>query len=388
MRLIGKTHIDFLSRRGIGAMVSATLILASIASFVFHGGLRYGIDFAGGSQVIVLFAERPDLDVLRDTLVAEGIEDPTIQEFVAQPGREEVLIRTPLKGEDNAGLLGEIYSALKVFDPRQAGVGQELDFNTVSREVVASRLLAVNPLEFNIVVDIDDARAEYERVADLALSVRDQAGLLSSWDSVEGTGIDPRILNWMQTTFYFGGYAVVGQDFVGPQVGADLRLQTAYAMFWALLGLLAYITYRFESRFGFAAVVALVHDVFIAVGAFSITDREFNLPVVAAFLTIIGYSLNDTVVVFDRIRENRQIQRRMPLAESINLSINQTLSRTMLTSGTTLIVVLSLFFYGGPVINNFAFALLIGVVVGTYSSIFVASPVYYELAKRAIAKKK
>ena len=159
-------------------------------------------------------------------------------------------------------------------------------------------------------------------------------------------------------------------------------------MFWALLGLLAYITYRFESRFGFAAVAALVHDVLIAVGAFSITNREFNLPVVAAFLTIIGYSLNDTVVVFDRIRENRQIQRRMPLAESINLSINQTLSRTMLTSGTTLIVVLSLFFYGGPVINNFAFALLIGVVVGTYSSIFVASPVYYELAKRAIAKKK
>ena len=363
-------------------------ISTSIASFVFHGGLRYGIDFAGGSQVIVLFAERPDLDVLRDTLVAEGIEDPTIQEFVAQPGREEVLIRTPLTGEDNAGLLGEIYSALKVFDPKQAGVSQELDFNTVSREVVASRLLAVNPLEFNTVVDIDDARAEYERVADLALSARDQAGLLSSWDAVEGTDIDPRILNWMQTTFFFGGYAVVGQDFVGPQVGADLRLQTAYAMFWALLGLLAYITYRFESRFGFAAVAALVHDVFIAVGAFSITNREFNLPVVAAFLTIIGYSLNDTVVVFDRIRENRQTQRRMPLAESINLSINQTLSRTMLTSGTTLIVVLSLFFYGGPVINNFAFALLVGVVVGTYSSIFVASPVYYELAKRAIAKKK
>tara|TARA_B100001964_G_scaffold238321_1_gene303618 strand:- start:138 stop:1304 length:1167 start_codon:yes stop_codon:yes gene_type:complete len=388
MRLIGKTNIDFLSKRGIGAMISATLILGSIASFVFHGGLRYGIDFAGGSQVIVLFAERPDLDVLRDTLVAEGIEDPTIQEFVAQPGREEVLIRTPLTDEGNTGLLSEIYSALKVFDPVEMGVGQELDFNTVSREVVASRLLEVNPLEFNTVVDIDDARAEYERVADLALSARDQVGLLSSWDAVEGTDIDPRILSWIQTTFYFGGYAVVGQDFVGPQVGADLRLQTAYAMFWALLGLLAYITYRFESRFGFAAVAALVHDVLIAVGAFSITNREFNLPVVAAFLTIIGYSLNDTVVVFDRIRENRQIQRRMPLAESINLSINQTLSRTMLTSGTTLVVVLSLFFYGGPVINNFAFALLIGVVVGTYSSIFVASPVYYELAKRAIAKKK
>ncbi|MCH7825740.1 MAG: protein translocase subunit SecF [Acidobacteria bacterium] len=388
MRLVGKTEIDFLGNRGIAAAVSGALILASIASIVLHGGLRYGIDFSGGSQVIVLFAERPDLDLLRATLAAEGIEDLTIQEFVAQPGREEVLIRTPLTDADDAGLLGEIYSALRVFDSTQAGAGQELDFNTVSREVVSSRLLELNPLEFDIVVDLDDARAEYDRVADLGLGARDRVGLLSSWDAVEATDIDPRILSWMKDTFYFGGHAVVGQDFVGPQVGGELRLQTAYVMFWALLGLLAYITYRFEFRFGVGAVAALVHDVVIAVGAFSIANREFNLPVVAAFLTIIGYSLNDTVVVFDRIRENGQTQRRMPLADRINLSINQTLSRTVLTSGTTLMVVLSLFFYGGPVINNFAFALLVGVIVGTYSSIFVASPVYFELAKRALAKKK
>jgi preprotein translocase subunit SecF len=149
------------------------------------------------------------------------------------------------------------------------------------------------------------------------------------------------------------------------------------AMGWALLGLLVYITYRFEFRFGVAAVIALIHDVVIALGAFSVTGREFNLPVIAAFLTIIGYSLNDTVVVFDRIRENNQLHRRMPLYDRINLSINQTLSRTVLTSGTTLLVVLSLFLYGGPVINNFSFALLIGVIVGTYSSIFVASPIVY-----------
>jgi preprotein translocase subunit SecF len=169
----------------------------------------------------------------------------------------------------------------------------------------------------------------------------------------------------------------VNTEWVGPQVGQDLRRQTLQAMTWALLGLLAYITYRFEFRFGVAAVVALVHDVLIALGAFSLTGREFNLPVIAAFLTIIGYSLNDTVVVFDRIRENNQVQRRLPLYDRINLSINQTLSRTVLTSGTTLIVVLSLFIYGGPVINNFSFALLIGVLVGTYSSLFVASPLVY-----------
>ncbi len=388
MRIVGKTEIDVLGKRGIAAALSAALILASIASIVLQRGLRYGIDFSGGSQVIVLFAERPDIDVLRDTLTAEGIADPTIQEFVAQPGREEVLIRTPLTDGGDTGLLGEIYAALEVFDPTPAASGQEFDFNTVSRAIVSSRLLELNPLEFDTVVDLENARAEYDRVADLALSARDQVGLLSSWEAVEATNMDPRILSWMKDTFYFGGHAVVGQDFVGPQVGADLRRQTASAMVWALLGLLAYITYRFEFRFGLGAVAALVHDVVIAVGAFSIANREFNLPVVAAFLTIIGYSLNDTVVVFDRIRENGQTQRRMPLADRINLSVNQTLSRTMLTSGTTLMVVLSLFFYGGPVINNFAFALLVGVIVGTYSSIFVAAPVYFELTKRALAKKK
>lgn len=388
MRVVGKTEFGFIGNRGVAAVVSGVLILASIASIVLHGGLRYGIDFSGGSQVIVLFAEAPDLDLLRDTLAAEGIPDHTIQEFVAQPGREEVLIRTPLIEGDDTSLLAEIYSALEIFDPTPAAAGQELDFNTVSREVVSGRLLDLNPLEFDIIVDIDAARAEYDRVANLALGARDQVGLLSSWDAVEATGIDPRILSWMKDTLYFGGHAVVGQDFVGPQVGADLRLQTVYAMFWALLGLLAYITYRFEFRFGVGAVVALMHDLMIAVGAFSITNREFNLPVVAAFLMIIGYSLNDTVVVFDRIRENGQTQRRMPLADRINLSINQTLSRTILTSGTTLMVVLSLFFWGGPGINNFAFALLVGVVVGTYSSIFVASPVYFELMKWAAAKKK
>ncbi len=385
MRLLGKTEIDFLGMSRFTAALSAFIIIASIGSVVVQGGLRYGIDFAGGSQVIVLFAAEPDLDLLRNTLAAEGIADPQIQEFTAVPGRDEVLIRTP-QLEDGGDLLADIYRALDVFDGAAAADG-ELDFNTVSREVMEGRLLIANALEFDTVTDLSSAEAEYARVADLALGARDEVGLLSAWEAVSATGIDPRIVSWMEDTFYFGGHAVVGQEFVGPQVGGDLRRQTQLAMFWALLGLLAYITYRFQFRFGVGAVAALVHDVTIAVGAFSITGREFNLPVVAAFLTIIGYSLNDTVVVFDRIRENSTVLRRVPLYERINISINQTLSRTLLTSGTTLMVVLSLFFYGGPVINNFAFALLIGVVVGTYSSIFVASPIFYTLAARAAKKK-
>ena len=385
MRLLGKTEIDFLGMSRVAAVLSAFLIVALIGSIIAQGGLRYGIDFAGGSQVIVLFAAEPDLDLLRNTLTAEGIADAQIQEFTAELGREEVLIRTP-QLEDGGDLLADIHRALDVFDGSGAAAGK-LDFNTVSREVLASRLLTVNPLEFDTVIDRDNAETEYARVAELALGARDDVGLLSSWEAVSATGIDPRITSWMEDTFYFGGHAVIGQEFVGPQVGGDLRRQTLWAMFWALLGLLGYISYRFEFRYGIAAVAALVHDVMIAVGAFSITGREFNLPVIAAFLTIVGYSLNDTVVVFDRIRENATVLRRAPLRERINISINQTLSRTVLTSGTTLMVVLSLFFYGGPVINNFAFALLVGVIVGTYSSIFVASPIFYALASRAAKRK-
>ena len=182
----------------------------------------------------------------------------------------------------------------------------------------------------------------------------------------------------------FGQFAIVGSEFVGAQVGQDLRNQTIQAIVWALVGMLAYISYRFEFKYGVGAVAALAHDVIIVLGAFSLTGREFNLPVVAAFLTIVGYSLNDTVVVFDRIRENNTTLRRMSLRDRINTSLNQTLSRTVLTSLTTLIVVLGLYLFGGPVINDFAFALLIGVLIGTYSSLFVATPIVYLWQQRQL----
>ncbi|PLX78844.1 MAG: protein translocase subunit SecF [Desulfuromonas sp.] len=164
-------------------------------------------------------------------------------------------------------------------------------------------------------------------------------------------------------------------EMVGPQVGKDLRQKGLLAIFYAMLGILAYVTWRFEFRFAVGAIVALVHDVLITLGAFSISGREIDLPIIAAFLAIIGYSLNDTIIVYDRIRENFGKHQKSGFLVVINRSINETLSRTILTSGTTLLVVLALFIFGGGVIHNFAFALLIGILVGTYSSIFVASPV-------------
>nr|NIY16007.1 protein translocase subunit SecF [Nitrospinaceae bacterium] len=169
-------------------------------------------------------------------------------------------------------------------------------------------------------------------------------------------------------------------EMVGPKVGKDLREKAVLSIIYAIIGIVIYISWRFELQYAIAAIIALIHDVLITMGAFSLLNLEFTLVVVAAFLTIIGYSLNDTIVVFDRIRENTRRRSKESLSTSINTSINQTLSRTLLTSGTTLLVVVALYFLGGEIIHDFAFALLVGVAIGTYSSIFIASVflVYWE----------
>ncbi len=170
-------------------------------------------------------------------------------------------------------------------------------------------------------------------------------------------------------------YDIRRLEMVGPQVGKDLREKGFLSVLYAMIGILVYVSWRFELRFAIGAVIALIHDVMITLGAFSITGREIDLPIIAAFLAIIGYSLNDTIIVYDRIRENYGKHQKKGFASVVNHSINETLSRTILTSGTTLLVVIALFIFGGGVIHNFAFALLVGIMVGTYSSIFVASPV-------------
>jgi preprotein translocase subunit SecF len=192
--------------------------------------------------------------------------------------------------------------------------------------------------------------------------------------SSELKGLSDIIEEALAKTYAAGEYEVRRVEVVGPKVGKDLRQKGMLAMIYAMIGILVYITWRFEFRYAIGSIIALIHDVAITVGIFSLLNKEFTLPIIAALLTIIGYSLNDTIVVYDRIRENLRTQRRQPLGQIVNASINQVLSRTILTSGTTLLVVGALFFLGGAVIHDFAFALLVGVIVGTYSSIFIASP--------------
>ncbi len=196
-------------------------------------------------------------------------------------------------------------------------------------------------------------------------------------------GTTDRIIDKFRTALPENSFEILRVETVGPAVGRDLTGKAIKALVFALIGICIYISFRFEFRFAIAAIVALFHDILIAAGALSLTGREFSVPVIAALLTVVGYSINDTIVVFDRIREDLRLMRQAKYQEIINVSINQTLSRTLLTSLTTLLVVSALFFLGGTVINDFAFVLLVGVIVGTYSSIFVACPILVDWRKRA-----
>ena len=294
-----ETHFDFMGQIKAAMIISGIAILIGLGSIVFSGGLKYGIDFAGGTLVQLQFKNPPDLEVIRDGLKTIGLGESTIQEFGS---KKDILIRVE-RSEEKLEAVG-------------AMVKRSLSQKFNSDDIIVERV-----------------------------------------------------------------------EMVGPKVGRDLREKALLSILYAIIGIVIYISWRFEFQYAIAAIIALIHDVLVTMGAFSILDKEFTLVIVAAFLTIIGYSLNDTIVVFDRIRENLRRKGKLSLSEIINSSINQTLSRTLLTSGTTLLVVLALFFFGGAIIHDFSFALLVGVFVGTYSSIFIASVFLVYWASRQTARR-
>jgi preprotein translocase subunit SecF len=327
-------NIDFIGRKKIAFFLSIACIAISVLSLIIHKGPRLGVDFAGGTLVQIKFASSVRIDDIKSGLGTIGLGKSSVQQF-GQQTDNEFLIRTDISYESGEGFTTDIKKALE---------------------------------------SSTEGEVEIRRV-----------------------------------------------EMVGPQVGEDLRKKALFAMFYALLFITIYISGRFELKwmlsgvvaaaligavyifnlfnvsipfligaalivtlvvfwflelkYAMGAIVALIHDVIITVGIFSILDKEFALPIIAALLTIIGYSLNDTIIVFDRIRENLRKYHKKPLVFIINRSINETLGRTILTSMTTLVVVVTLFILGGGIIHDFAFALIIGIVVGTYSSIYVASPI-------------
>jgi preprotein translocase subunit SecF len=370
MEFLKNTHIDFMKYRRYWAVASAALVVFAVVAVFVHGKLNIGIDFAGGTELIVRFQDAPDTDKLRAELAAGGIPDAQIQRF-GDADSHEVVIRTPL-GEDTEGDTSELLAILNANyngEPRANG----FDLNLDGRDALATFLLGIDPFELRA-NDEALARGEYERAAKLVLEQRKVTGLFMSWDEITRIeGLEPEIVTALQSNAQIGSFAALGGGFVGPAVGAELRMRGLLAVVFSILVMMLYIWARFELRFGVGAMLAIVHDVFVTLGLFALMDYEFNLSTIAAFLTLVGYSVNDTVVVFDRVRENMRKSRRVVFADILNNSINQTLSRTILTSGTTLLAVGALYFFGGEVLRGFSFVLLVGVVVGTYSSIFVAS---------------
>jgi preprotein translocase subunit SecF len=232
---------------------------------------------------------------------------------------------------------------------------------------------------------LDAAAKTYRDLADAIVNYRNsppRSGLITDFQALRNVnGVTAPIVRAMDSDFYLSSYAVKNTEIVGPKVGKDLRRQALYVTLAGLGAMLIYIWFRFELVYGIAAVVATFHDVIITLGFFSLLNKEISLTVIAALLTLVGYSMNDTIVVFDRIRENVHANKREEFSRLVDHSINQTLSRTILTSGLTFLAVLSLFLFGGEVIHGFAFALVVGVIIGTYSSIFIASPIvvyFYE----------
>src|SRR3984957_14377234 len=371
-------NIDWMGKAKYFYGLSAILLIAGLISWLHEGGLRYGIDFKGGTSVDVRFAQPPNIDQIRDALKTQGLGNSEIQAVssgLTATNSNEVLIFVEQKGQgdeasDNSK--GQVLTALNaMYGSKDAGK-PDFNANTTTPSSLSEFLASKDPLAL-----ASNAGDPYDQLARRLLASRDgpKNGLISNFDELSGVeGATPAVISALKSNYAVGSFALRGVESVGPKVGAELRRQAIFVTLWALAGMLAYIAFRFELVFGAAAVLAVFHDVLITLGFFSILHFEISLTVIAALLTLVGYSMNDTIVIFDRIRENNRLLRKESFADVVNKSINQTLSRTILTSGLTFLTVLVLFLMGGQVLRAFSFALVVGIVVGTYSSFGIAAP--------------
>ena len=381
MRFFKSVNVDWIGKKWLYIGLSFALFVLSVISLIAKGGPRYGIDFRGGTLVYVKFRSTPQLDLIRNALKQKGLGESTIQRFDI-PSEDKVIISLEKQATEGAGELDQGRTIIQdtlhlTFKPPEAQSGK-LDLNNIRVDTLETYLPGQS--QQGLAREIVDYRTTH-------------GGLIRNFEDLRVLpGITDSVLNGLKEKFYLGDFAVISTEIVGAKVGADLRRQAVSATLYALGGMLIYIAWRFKGTvYGAAAVLAVFHDVIITLGFFSFFNKEISLTVIAALLTLVGYSMNDTIVVFDRIRENLKLSRKETLRVIINKSINQTLSRTVLTSGLTFVTALSLYVFGGEVINGFAFALVIGIIIGTYSSIAIASPLLviwadYKNKKKALAR--
>jgi preprotein translocase subunit SecF len=372
MQIFTKPNFSFMKYKYIALAVSAIIIIAGILNMTVGSGLNYGIDFAGGTLIRIKFQQPIPISDIRTTLATSGLGASRIQEVGGT--QTEYMIRTALVEGDSEQaqdlesheiMAQHIVESLQGEEEKTALAQGRSDLNSIDARGLATMLEPEFP-------------EQAQQAAQSILAFRIRTGIIQSYEQlVHETGISQDIANFLQSKTFLSRIAVLSRESVGPQVGFDLRRKVTQATVWALLGMLIYIGIRFKFAYGIAAILTLTHDVLITLGIFSMTGREINLPVIAAILTIVGYSLNDTIVIFDRVRDNLKILRKIDFESLLDKSINQTLSRTIITSATTFITVFALFLFGGKVINDFAFTMMIGIIVGTYSSIYQSCSILY-----------
>jgi len=376
MEFFRDTDIDFLEKKWYFLTVTMILFVVGMVSLAIHHGPDMGIDFTGGTQMDVKFSRNVPTEQIRGALAGAHLGDLSIQPVNGR-NSNELLISTPLAALNQQDLEKSKEAIVQVlYQVTGTNTSGKQDLNNVGVESFTNWLLQKDP-EGYIGLGQQEATQRYTAMANVLLSVRrdkDDGGVLPSFDALAAAPGDAKIAQLASQDFILGPFKVRSTSIIGPEVGSQLRNQALWAVLYSLGAMLIYIAFRFELIYGVAAVVAVFHDVLITLGMFSLARLPIDLTVVAAFLTLVGYSMNDTIVVFDRVRENLPIMRRDKLSVVVNRSINQTLSRTVLTSGLTFLSVLSLLVLGGQALRGFSFAMTFGILVGTYSSIAVAAP--------------
>ena len=407
MEFFHGVNIDWMGKAKY--FVSLSLILLAVGWIsVWKQGLQYGIDFRGGTLVDVRFATPPPVDQIRKGLEAAGLHNFTvtpIRDFSDPNSKNDFEISLEKTGTEEASDV-EQQTVLNALQKTFGTSNAKPDFNSTTPSALSAYLTAKDPLNLGTA-----AGDRYKQLAAALYAQRSSLGIITNFDQLGGVpGATPAVINSLNSGFALASFAIRGTNSIGPKVGAQLRHQAFWATMYALGGMLIYVAIRFSGSelflrgtrgigfgafvrrwidtiiFGAAAVIACFHDVLITLGFFSLAHYEISLTVIAALLTLVGYSMNDTIVIFDRVRENLRLMRREPFPEIVNKSINQTLSRTILTSGLTLLTVLVLYITGGEVLRAFSFAMVVGVVVGTYSSFGIAAPLVVVWNKYQIGK--
>ena len=371
MEFFKNTNFDFLGKKWYFLVFSLIFSVAGVLSMAFWHGIPLGVDFRGGTLVYVKYTHTPDVAGINAQLDRVGLKNHRVQSYDQIHNSNEVLIALDIQ-ETSEQDLSKGKDLIKQALESNAVAGKQ-DLNNSSSLTIANYLLEKDPLHLG---SGSEANPRYTAIAQAIVDYRDKtkSGVLGSIDELK-TAADPVAVASLQDSFFVSDFGIRNVEIVGPQVGQQLRKQAILATLYSLGGMLIYLGLRFEWIYGVAAVLTVFHDTLITVGAFSLLNWEISLTVIAAILTLIGYSNNDTIVVFDRIRENIKLLRRDRLADIVNKSINQTLSRTILTAGLTFLTVLALFLFGGEVLHGFSFALVIGILIGTYSSIAIAAPI-------------